>query len=367
MTASIEPAVPANFQFVSVIVPCYNEAGSIRLLLEAVNRQDYPHPQMEVIIADGLSTDGTRQEIAAFLADTPALTVRVVDNPRRIIPAGLNRAIEEAKGEMIVRLDAHSMPYPDYITRCVSWLEKESGLLNVGGVWEIRPARDTVPGRGIAAAAAHPLGAGDALYRISAASPRPVDTVPFGAFRKELVRQVGGFDESLQTNEDYEFNVRVRQSGGRVWLDPGIRSVYFARPTYRSLARQYWRYGWWKARMLRRYPGTLRWRQLLPPLFVAGVIGLLGLSVFFGPARLAGAVVLGGYLLALIIAGALQAGQKRDAGLLVSFPPAIAVMHFSWGAGFLLSSAGALLREGFPTPPKDANGAGQHIKKESSL
>jgi glycosyltransferase involved in cell wall biosynthesis len=344
MTLSSPALTAKKIPLVSVIVPCYNEAGSIRLLLEAIERQTYPHERLEVVIADGQSTDATRQEIAAFQASTPGLTIRVVDNVRRIIPAGLNRAIEEASGEIIVRLDAHSMPYPDYIARCVSWLEKESGPFNIGGVWEIRPSRNTLAGRGIAAAAAHPLGAGDALYRISAASPRPADTVPFGAFRKELVQQVGGFDESLQTNEDYEFNVRVRRSGGRVWLDPGIRSIYFARPTLSSLARQYWRYGWWKARMLKRYPDTLRWRQTLPPLLVTGMAGLLLLGLFLQLARWVFLASAGAYVLALLAAGVQAAFKKKDPGLLISLPAAVAVMHFSWGAGFLVSVVRTLSR-----------------------
>lgn len=331
-------ASPAeNIPLVSVIVPCYNEAGSIRLLLEAVDQQNYPHDRLEIVIADGLSTDATRQEIAAFQASTPGLTIRVVNNARRIIPAGLNRAIEEASGEIIVRMDGHSMPYPDYITRCVSWLKKEPGLFIIGGIWEIRPSRNTLAGRGIAAAAAHPLGAGDALYRISAGSPRPADTVPFGAFHKELVQQVGGFDESLLTNEDYEFNVRVRRSGGNVLLDPGIRSIYLARPTLSSLARQYWRYGWWKARMLKRYPGTLRWRQMLPPLFLLGMAGLLILGLFLLLARWVFLAAASVYSLALLAAGVQAAFKKKDPGLLLSLPAAVAVMHFSWGAGFLVS------------------------------
>jgi hypothetical protein len=267
----------------------------------------------------------------------------VVENVRRIIPAGLNRAIEEAAGEIIVRLDAHSMPYPDYVTRCVSWLAEHAGLINIGGRWEIRPAVETPVGRGIAAAAAHPLGAGDALYRLSAAAPRQVETVPFGAFRRKLIETIGGFDESLQTNEDYEFNARVQRSGGAVWLDPGIRSIYFTRPTLSALARQYWRYGWWKARMLRRYPNTLRWRQMLPPLFVLGLASLLLVGIFFQPAWWLLAGVSTFYMLVMLAAGAQAAFTRKDPALLVSLPAAVLVMHFAWGAGFLTSSARLIL------------------------
>ena len=150
---------------------------------------------------------------------------------------------------------------------------------NVGGVWEIRPGADTWIAKSIAVAAAHPLGVGDALYRHTNQSAE-VDTVPFGSFRRALIDRIGYSTKSLLTNEDYEFNARVRKAGGRIWLDPSIRSIYFARSTLLELIHQYWRYGFWKWRMLRRYPDTLRWRQALPPLFVLSVIGLVLVSIF---------------------------------------------------------------------------------------
>lgn len=329
---------------VSIIIPCYNEQATIRLLLDALLKQNYPLPAVEVIIADGLSTDRTRAEISAFQTEQPGLAVRVVDNPKRTIPSALNTALDAASGEIIVRLDAHSIPEPDYIRRCVDNLVRGCGD-NVGGIWLIRPGGSGWLARSIAIAAAHPLGVGDALYRFTNQAG-PVDTVPFGAFRRELLARIGGFDESLLTNEDYEFNVRIHQSGGTVWLDPAIRSTYFARATLGALARQYWRYGYWKARMLRRYPGTLRWRQVLPPAFVIGLLGLGLLTVIFALAHwpmgaaLAGgtlAVVLLFYLGVLFFAGLQAAIRKRDSGMVVGVPLAIATMHLVWGSGLLYS------------------------------
>ena len=321
---------------VSVIVPCFNEESTIRLLLEALYAQSYPRAQMEVIIADGLSTDRSRQVIRAFQQEHPDLAVKVVDNPVRIIPAALNRAIQAACGDTIVRLDAHSTPYPDYLRRCVSALEAGLGD-NVGGVWEIRPAGPGWQARSIAAAAAHPLGVGDAHYRLGGTA-QAVDTVPFGAFRRSLVDKIGPYDETLLTNEDYEFNVRVRESGGRVWLDPDIRSRYYARATFGSLARQYGRYGYWKARMLARYPHTLRWRQMLPPLFVLSLSLLLVLSVVFKPAFWLVVVELSLYTLALLLAGTGETLKNRDGAFMIGIPLAIATMHFSWGGAFLWSA-----------------------------
>jgi glycosyltransferase involved in cell wall biosynthesis len=195
--------------------------------------QSYPVNEIEVVIADGLSTDRTRALISEYQSSHPNLTIRVIDNFRRVIPSGLNLAITAAQGKYLVRMDAHSIPDRDYITNCIHGLEAGLGD-NVGGIWKIQPGSDTWLAKAIAVAGSHPLGAGDALYRIGGVA-QEVDTVPFGAFRKELINQIGNFDETLLTNEDYEFNVRLRQSGGRVWMDPSIYSIYFARDTQGTL------------------------------------------------------------------------------------------------------------------------------------
>ncbi len=320
---------------VSVIIPCYNEQATIRLLLEALYQQSYPREKLEVILSDGMSTDNTRAEVARFQTDFPDLSVRVVDNAQRSIPSGLNRAIEAAQGVYIVRLDAHSVPAQDYIERSVAALQAGEGD-NVGGVWEIRPGGPGWIARSIAAAAAHPLGVGDALYRYTSQAAY-VDTVPFGAFSRQLLTELGGYDESLLSNEDYELNARLRARGGRVRLDPRIRSGYFARSSLGKLARQYFRYGYWKLQMLRRYPRTLRWRQALPPVFVLGVLGLLLLAPFWNLARILLVCGIGVYLLVLFAGSLPTALHKRDPLLALGMPLAIAVMHLSWGSGFIVS------------------------------
>jgi cellulose synthase/poly-beta-1,6-N-acetylglucosamine synthase-like glycosyltransferase len=320
---------------VSLIVPCYNEEKRIRHLLDALLAQTYPLEKMDVTIADGLSQDRTRALIAEFQREHPLLQIQVIDNNAKNIPAALNRAIEASQGEIIVRLDAHSAPYSDYVEQSVTALLSDTAE-NVGGVWEIRPGAENWLAESIAVAAAHPLGVGDALYRHTKASAY-VDTVPFGAFRRLLLEEVGKFDESLLANEDYEFNARIRQSGGRVWLNPQIRSVYFARSTLTELARQYWRYGFWKWQMLRRYPATLRWRQALPPLFVLTVLVSLILSPFFNAPFWLLVFLLAFYFGFLLAAGLQKALQQRKISLLVGLPLSIATMHFSWGLGFLWS------------------------------
>lgn len=331
---------------VSIIVPCYNEQATIRMLLDAIREQTYPREDIEVIISDGHSTDDTRNVIAAFQARYGEPVVVVVDNHAGSIPAALNRALEAARGEIIVRLDAHSMPYPEYVARCVQAVREGRGD-NVGGVWEVRPAARTWMAESIAVAAAHPLGAGDALYRLTPQAGA-VDTVPFGSFRRTLVEQIGLFDETLLANEDYEFNTRVRRSGGTVWLDPAIRSVYFARPTLMALARQYWRYGLWKWRMLKRYPSTIRWRQALPPLFVSGLAALAISGIWFAPARAGLILEISIYFTILLLAGLLAAIRSRKWYLIAGLPLSICVMHLAWGGGFLWSV--------FSAPWKQNNG-----------
>lgn len=320
---------------VSIIVPCYNEEATIALLLDAIANQSYPRTLIEVVIADGMSIDGTRARIAAFQASQPDLNILVVDNPQRNIPSGLNCAIQAARGAILVRLDAHSMPDRTYVERSVADVSAGLGR-NVGGVWQILPGSQTWLGRSIAVAAAHKLGVGDALYRYTTQA-QEVDTVPFGAFYRQLIDEIGGFDETLLSNEDYEFNTRIRQAGGKIYLDPAIRSHYFARPTLSALARQYWRYGFWKLRMLRRYPQTLRWRQALPPLFVAGIIGLILFSIFWHWARVMLAAGLALYLMILFCASLPIAIKQKQVAYLLGVPAAIATMHFSWGMGFWYS------------------------------
>jgi glycosyltransferase involved in cell wall biosynthesis len=325
--------------FISVIVPCYNEQATIRILLDSIYRQTYPLERRELVLADGMSTDLTRDEVTAFLRNHPDFKVKVIDNIQRDIPSGLNKAIAEASGKFIVRSDAHSAPYPDYIERNVAALLKGKGEV-VGGVWEVKPGADHWIARAIATAGAHPLGVGDALYRYTTQA-QYVDTVPFGAFRKDLLNYLsienGPYDETLLTNEDYEFYVRVRKSGGRIWLDPTIRSVYFARKNLVDLAKQYWRYGYWKLKMLMQYPQTIRWRQALPPLFVLNVLGLGILGLFIPVLSWLMLIEVVMYLSILFVAGVIRAFKQGDTGMIFGLPLAIVTMHLCWGMAFLWS------------------------------
>jgi succinoglycan biosynthesis protein ExoA len=326
---------------VSIIVPCYNEESTIAQLLDAIFHQTFPAKDIEVIVADGQSTDATRERIHDFSQLHPDLSIRVINNPRRYIPSALNRAIEASTGEYIVRMDAHSIPERDYVSTCIADLDAGKGE-NVGGVWKIVPPRDHWISKSIALAASHPLGVGDARYRYSS-KPGWVDTVPFGAFRRELFDRIGNYDEDLLTNEDYEFNARIKRNGGRIWFNPQIRCTYYARENLNALARQYWRYGFWKWRMLKKDPTTLRWRQALPPLFV----GILLLSAVTSPwvlwSRYLLAAVITLYVITLFLSSSLTMKRSTSLWTIMGVPLAIATMHITWGAGFLWS----MVKSGF--------------------
>jgi succinoglycan biosynthesis protein ExoA len=320
---------------VSLIIPCYNEEKTIETVLNAVYDQDFLKTEMEVIIADGNSNDRTLEIINKYRSSHPDLSICVTPNPQKNIPAALNLAIRASEGNIIVRMDAHSLPARDYVSRCVQNLEEGKGD-NVGGRWEIIPGRDTWIARGISAAAAHPLGVGNVRYRLSGEAG-PVDTVPFGSYFRALFNRIGLFDETLLTNEDYELNTRIRQQGGTIWFDPEIHCKYYSRPNISELARQYWRYGYWKAKMIKRYPSSIKSRQLLPPVFVALLITLFILGLFMNQFLYGLLAVFLLYLGIIILVSIPEAGKHKDLSLAVSMPIAILTMHLTWGTGFIVS------------------------------
>jgi succinoglycan biosynthesis protein ExoA len=322
---------------VSVIIPCYNEERFIRKALEQLADQ-FEAERYEIIVIDGMSDDGTRAVIEDFRKQHPGLRVRVVDNPARNIPTALNLGIAAAEGSIIARMDAHAVPSEGYIKRCVEVLQEGTAGV-VGMPCIVRPGADTVVAHAIAAAVSHPFGIGDAKYRLGAGGPlqEAVDTVAFSCFTKSLGEELGGFNESLLTNEDYDFNYRVRESGRKVILDRSGHCEYFARASLKGLASQYRRYGGWKARMLRLHPRSIKLRHLVAPGFVLSLIILLLLSFFSTWARLAlVAEVVLYFATALLFGAKIGVANKRGLGMLLLLPVVFFTIHFSWGASFLL-------------------------------
>jgi len=329
---------------ISIIVPCYNEELRITGLLNAIYSQTISLKRMEVIIADGLSEDNTRKVIEEFKINHPKLTIHLVDNPKRNIPAALNLAINKSSGKFIVRVDAHSLPEEHYVERCVTLLEADKAD-NVGGIWIIKPGNSSQTANAIAIAASHPLGVGGARYRDEKTQAGFVDTVPFGSYYRDFLLKIGLYDETLLSNEDYELNTRIREAKGKIFLDPSIQCIYFAREDYKALSKQYFRYGFWKFRMVKRYPGSLRLRQFLPPTFVLGMLGLLLTGMIFPLFITVFLLFMLFYLLSIFLGTFLVSNiSNKKMNLHVLTTLAIITMHFSWGTGFLCSPIIGLLR-----------------------
>jgi succinoglycan biosynthesis protein ExoA len=311
--------------FVSVIMPVRNEAAFIALSLNAVLHQDYPRQRMEILLADGASEDDT----LAIVRSLPgAARVRIIHNPRRTQAAGMNEALRQARGDVIVRVDGHTVIAPDYIRQCVIALD-ETGAHNVGGA--MLPVGVTPQGKAIAAATTSAFAVPTAFH--TDRTGRFTDTVYMGAWPRQALERAGGFDERLTANEDYELNYRIRQSGGRIYLAPAIRSHYFGRQTLPALARQYFRYGRAKTATLRKAPASLRPRQLVAPAFVGVLIGGAPLSLVIS---LALVVWLGILLAYLTLNLGFSAHVARRAGFHVFWrlPAIFATIHVAWGLGF---------------------------------
>ena len=310
---------------VSVVVPARDAQATLPATLDSILAQDYAGT-VEVIVADAAGTDAMRELLRARFP-----SVRRVANPERAISSGLNRALAAASHGIIARCDAHSTLPPGYLSRAVGTLLR-TGAANVGG--RQNPVGTTVFERAVALATRNPLGAGDARYRIGGAEG-PVDTVFLGVFRRDALEAVGGWDETLPANEDYELNWRLREAGRAVWFDPGLAVDYRPRGTMAALARQYRGYGRWKAAMLARHPRALRARQLAPPLLVAGLAVSAALLA-------AGTALPLLYLVVLLGASAVIGLRRRRVEALL-VPAVAATIHLAWGSGFI----GGLARAAF--------------------
>jgi glycosyltransferase involved in cell wall biosynthesis len=311
-------------------MPVRNEAAFIERSLGTVLDQDYPADRYEVLVVDGDSDDDTPQIVRRLATDAGPTYVGLLHNPHRIVPFSLNIGLEAARGDLIIRVDGHAEIAPDYLTQCVA-VSRATGAACVGGPIRTEGSDQSPAARAIAAAQGSTFGGGGAAYRTSNRSG-PVDTILFGAYRREVFEVVGTFDEELVRNQDDEFNLRVTEAGGVIWMDPSIRGTIFARPSYRGLWRQHRQYGLYKVRVMQKHGGVASLRHLVPAAFVLGLTGSVVAAAATRRPWLA-ATVLGPYVVA-DSASARSVARGRDADA-PRIALATAIMHVSYGVGTL--------------------------------
>ncbi len=315
-------------------MPVRNEGDFIARSVGAVLAQKWPVERLDVIVADGMSDDGTREALEELAEAYPNL--RVIDNSTGIVAPGLNRAIAEARGEVVIRVDGHCEVAPDFVACCVAALERhgmgEGRLLTVGGPIETVGTSRTA--RAIAAAMSSLFGVGGSGFRVGTSREREVDTVAFPAWPRATLEAVGPFDEELVRNQDDEHCFRLRELGGKVVLCPEIRSVYQSRGTLRSLWRQYFQYGFWKVRVMQKHPRQMQPRQFVPALFVLALLASLALGLVAPVLWAAFGLVLGSYV-AANLAASVALAARRGWSLLPLLPLVFATLHIAYGSGFL--------------------------------
>jgi succinoglycan biosynthesis protein ExoA len=323
---------------VSVVVPCRNEVRHIRAFLDCLLRQDLGHIEMEVLIADGMSIDGTRKILREFEGRFPS--IRILDNPEKIASTGMNRAIREARGEVILRMDAHTVYAPDYVRSCVLVLQ-ETNADNVGGPALTRAGGYI--GQAIAFGFHAPFATGGAKFR----DPRyegPVSSVPYGCWRKATLEFFGLFDSELVRGQDDELNFRIVSAGGTVWQTPRIVSWYRPRKTLSALFRQFFRNGFWKVAILRKHGRPPSWRNLAPATcLLLGIVLPLGAAAtnVAGPTGWKSAFLAAWFSLATLylvasVASAYSIARRNGWIFFPILPVVFATYQLAYALGFLV-------------------------------
>jgi len=312
---------------ISIILPIRNEKMSIGKTLDSILTQS--GNEYEIIVSDGMSTDGTRNIVKLFQEKNE--NIQLIDNPEQIVSTGFNRALSMAKGEIIIRVDGHTTIHPDYLKISVkNFIEKKCDC--TGGL--IKPASNGVLSENITLATSSRFGVGNSHFHFSDIA-RWTDTVYLGAYKREVFAKIGGYDEELVRNQDDEFNFRLIQDGGKIWLDPSIQSSYTPRNSFAGFFKQYFQYGFYKIRVMQKRRGFASWRHLVPGLFVSSL--LLSLFLYYiseNPFSLKlilipyGLASLGFTLSALL-------KSTKDITSILLLPITFFILHFSYGLGFI--------------------------------
>ena len=309
---------------VSVVLPVLNEERHLADAVGSILAQDYPGP-IEIVLALGPSTDHTDDVAARLAAEDPR--VRTVRNPTGRTPQGLNLAIGASAYPVVARVDGHAQIPSDYLRTAVRLLETNKAD-NVGGLMWAEGVTDVE--KAIARAMTSKLGVGNARFHVGG-EEGPADTVYLGVFRRTALERVGGYDEEFARAQDWEMNYRIRATGGLVWFSPDLRVTYRPRPSLAALARQYYFYGRWRREVMRRHPESVNVRYLAPPVALVGFTG----GLVAGVAGVRWAFVLPAGYVVLVAAGSVLIGGGLPPRARLTLPVVLAVMHGSWGSGFL--------------------------------
>lgn len=318
-----------RLQFVSVVMPVRNEADWILRSVSAVLTQDYPSELMEIIIADGQSIDGTQEKIQMLAAQDSR--VRLIANPGKIVPTGLNACLRVAKGDVIIRVDGHCEIESDYVSRCVEHL-RVAEVQVVGG--PLDTIGETQLSRTVAIAMSSPFGVGNSAFRTRKNTTMLTDTVAFPAYTRAAIDDAGPFDEELVRNQDDEYNFRLRKRGAKILLASDVRARYYARSSFRSLWNQFFQYGYWKVRVMQKHPSQMSARHFVTPIFALTLITTAVLAPFNSVMRSLFWVTFSSYAIANL-AASLIAAKANGWPHVKKLPLTFAILHLGYGIGFL--------------------------------
>lgn len=319
--------------FISIICPTYNEEKYISNCIDSVLAQDYPKESIEIIFVDGRSKDKTRELIEGYQKKYD--NIKLLDNPEQIVPFAMNKGIKEAKGDVIIRIDAHSSYPRNYVRILVDNLIKLKAD-NVGSVCLTQVLNKTKKALAIKEVLSHRFGVGNSLFRTGVENIQEADTVPFGCFRKDVFSRFGYYDERLTRNQDIELNKRIKSGGGRIYLIPDTSCTYFAREEYASLAKNNYQNGLWNILTVRytRNLKSLSVRHFIPLLFVLSIVFPLILSCFILP--FAGMAIFSVFLYSLVLGYfSIKISKEKNINFILVFF-AFLTLHFSYGIGSLL-------------------------------
>ena len=321
-----------NVRTVSVICPLFNEEKFIEGCITSILEQDYPQDKLEVLFVDGRSTDHTADIVKQYAEKYPF--IKLLDNPERVVPYALNRGLEVATGEVIMRIDGHCTYPTNYISELVRYLY-ELNADNVGGVWNTQPAKDTAICHAIALASSHPFGVGGSMHKIGASRIIETDTVPFGCYKREVFEKTGQFDTDLVRNQDDEFNGRLQNLGGKIYLIPQVIINYTARDSIRKMRHMYYQYGLYKPLVNKKLGSPATIRQFFPLGFLLGLVFGAIASCFSTTILYIYAALLLLYLFIGIVVGGMGAVRARKFAVMPLMPYVFLNIHLSYGFGYL--------------------------------